>query len=344
MSGTKSISRNVGAEVYSGCGAHQLVIPTPDQLSTYEHSVSMEELVGGLESGNTLVAPSFESVLKKTKTVEIYKDKLIEERRSAHGVTFGRLITSRTVADRTDHPAMKLAYSVALKPFVSSEDAVREMRGYFTLQNLNVPTFEPVGIFQAAKGEHFVGMTIKNNDLLSLDQHKWVKGRAIRSENEVYLAEHNDQQVRGISETLAFIHANGVFHPDGQIKNFVATASDKIGVIDTEKQIIRPLGDDEANQIAWQDIEHLVKSLIIDNYAENKGKLFGVGMLANLPLQVVRASIEDLIIHPYIAKLESLLDDDPDTIQAQQIECLYDGISEKFYSDTVWPQHFIDVN
>ena len=337
MAGTKSMVREQGAEQFAACGAHEIMLGHPRDLIDYDHNVNPAELSTAVQAGKVLVAAEYRDTVTAATNTAVFADKLIEERRSAHGVTFGRILgCDQSVKGGS-------ALSVALKPFAHAESAVHEMRGYKVLTSLDVPTFEPVGIFPAANGDHVISVTAKNNDFMSLDRHKWVVGRAVNTEAEMTQAEHNNLQIKGTAETLAYMHANGFYHPDGQVKNWITNASDKIGVIDTEKHVERPLGDDDSHQLAWEDIEHLVKSLVIYNIDSEDDKLFGVGMLANLPLNTVRSSLEELIIHPYLARLEQI-SGEAKGLQVLQVEQLFDGVASRFYDDEKWPQHFIDAN
>jgi hypothetical protein len=313
-----------------------------EHMEEYAHGLPIEHYAAALATGKMVVVQPFHEVIATAPDVQILTEKQIEERRSAHGVTFGRLHDNAN-GKHDNFLRRNGPMSVALKPFSSSHDAVRELQGYINLRDIEVPTFEPVGIFPAKEGSHVIGVTLKNNDWKSLDRHSWVVGRSVDSERSLFYAEHNNKQVRGIAETLAFIHAHGIFHPDGQIKNWIANASDQIGVIDTEKQIVEPLGYDFADQLAWQDIEQLVESLVLHNTDDENVKTFGVGMLANLPLSVVRNSIEELVVLPYLSRLEHIAQDaEGDALT--QVDMLYNGLLERFYNEDSWPQHFIDAN
>jgi hypothetical protein len=317
-------------------GRHDMVI--------YDHNAPAEELSEALAMGRIIVSEGFGTFVEEAHGLEVYPDKSIEPRRSAHGVTFGRLLGAHKYGIETGRLRRRQSLPVAIKPFSTPEDAVNEMRGYRTLQELEIPTFEPIGLFPAALGSHVISLTLKDSGLLSLDRSPWIIGRQITSEQSMAIAEHNNTQIKGIAETMALIHANGVFAPDGQIKNWAGDARGRIGAIDPEGQIVRPLGDESASDLAWEDVEHLITSLVIDNLDSEDGKTYGVGMLAHLPLHVVRSSIEELLIHPYMARLEGLLNDDIDPNMAIQIENLYDGIAEKFYNDEHWPEHLIAAN
>ena len=285
------------------------------------------------EAGKIVVSAAFKDFVTGAKGVEIFTDKQIDGRRSAHGVRFG------SMGGKAD-----LGIRVALKPFSDPSDAVNELSGYERLLELNIPTFSPIGIFPALHGDHFISVSAKNNNLQSLDRAPWVVGRAADSEKSMMLAEENDRQVKGISDTLAYIHANGIFHPDGQVKNFAANASGRVGVIDTEGMVVRELGDEDSSELAWNDINKLVKSLVVEaSRDDDEDKIFGVGMFARMPLNLVRAGINDLILEPYIDRLEQI-SKSAGGRQQRQIDLLSDGIIKHFYEDERWPQHFIDMN
>jgi hypothetical protein len=346
MAHGKSMQRVGHSPSFEDCSVHIPLMGAIDRLIPFESGQSPKRYVAALMSGRLVVSGGFVEEVSKAREVEPFPDKLIHSRRSAHGVTFGRML-GRSFSGRTK-PSSK---SVALKPFHNLHDAVNEMEGYLKLQDLGVPTFEPIGIFPAVTGSHVIGVTVKNNNLVSLDRNEWVVGRKVDSEESMAQAERNNQQVKSISETLAYIHANGVFHPDGQIKNFATTASDKIGIIDTEQMVVGKPGDENAKDLAWQDIDKLVKSLVLYTHEDtsisssdpDEGSIFGVGMLAGLPLNTVRASIEELIVHPYLARLETMVEDAGPKI-ISQIEMLFDSVAGRFYEDETWPQHFIVAN
>jgi hypothetical protein len=350
MAHSKSMARTMDAAEFASCQVHLPRFGAADRIVGFDPQTSPDDYATALMAGHLVVAEEFIDTVGKAQRVDVFPDKLVEEKRSAHGVTFGRLL-GRGRSSRGGKPSVT---HVALKPFNNPGDAVNEMGSYTRLRELGVPTFDPVGVFPAENGDHVVGVTAKNNGLVSLDRHKWVVGRKVDSPESMAQAERNNRQVKAISETLAYIHAHGVYHPDGQIKNYATNASDKVGVIDTEKMIIGRLGDPDASQLAWNDIDKLVKSLVLhNNYdkvskkgsatVEEEGKIFGVGMLAHLPLQTVRSSIEELIVHPYLGRLEAMLDEATPE-RAVQIELLYDGLASRFYADETWPQHFIDAN
>jgi len=123
----------------------------PEDIVEYSHTLPMEHLSEALGIGRIVVAEAFHPVVADARSLEVFQDKLVEERRSAHGVTFGRLLGAHRLGEKGKVRHAE-SLPVALKPFSSPEDAVSEMRGYTTLRELGVPTFEPVGIFPAATG------------------------------------------------------------------------------------------------------------------------------------------------------------------------------------------------
>jgi hypothetical protein len=309
----------------------------------YDHDEAMEgtdRFVEALRMGQSVVAQEFAISFTPKTSTEIFEGKQIEGRRSAHGVSFGRVVTAHAKSGQKD------VLGVALKPFYNPEDAITEMRGYKVIGSLAIPTFEPVGIFPAKHGDHFVGVTKRDGRLSSLDNSQWIVGRRADTEETVEMANQNTEMVKGISQKLAYIHVNGVFHPDGQIKNYTTDILNQIGIIDTEQQKIVKLGDLDSAQLAWEDIEKLSKSLIINN-ADKDGKMYGVGMLAEMSVEDAREAILELIIEPYIDQLGELqahTTTSPE--QLKQIDILTEGILDRFSQEVQsgWPKLYVDVS
>lgn len=290
-----------------------------------------------LDKGHCVVNPEYAVLVERVTGHEVYPDKQIDFKRSAHGVSFGRLIGRRPTKDNRQGTLLQVAF----KPFDRSDKALQEMSGYLKLQEIGIETFDPVGVFPSEHFGNYIVVTKKRDDLMSLDRDTWVVGRQPTTKGEAEIAERNQQTVIDIGKTFARLHAHGVYHPDGQIKNFAVTPDGEIGVIDTENLDFVPIdaGSPDVAAKAWNDIEKLVKSLILVGSDKDDEKIFGVGMLHRLGLPQVRQSIEQLIIMPYIQELEALAEQEG--VERERITKLYDGIVDRFYKEENYPSHLI---
>ncbi len=314
----KFLSERVVIEPESGIGGHH---------------------IDALRLGRAAVMASEEKIVMETGTVMIDPIKTVERRRSAHEVGFGAFL-SRNRHDSKGRP-VKLA--VAIKPFSRPEKALHEVSGYLTLAELGIETFQPIGVFPSKHANHFVVVTKKRNDLTSLDRDRWVIGRQVVDDATAETALRNNETVKDIARLIGYIHSNGVFHPDGQIKNYAKTPKGTIGIIDTENLIVSELNDINSVENAWYDIEKLVKSLIISTQDKEDADLFGVGMLYGLSINNLRNSIEELIIVPYLESLYEQMDG-ASLSKQDHIAAIYDGISARFMEESSWPDHFIKVS
>jgi hypothetical protein len=222
---------------------------------------------------------------------------------------------------------------VAIKPFSRPEDALHELNGYDVLQQHGVETFDPLGVFPAEHTDSFIVLTKKRSSLMSLDRDDWVVGRSVSSAVEAEQAQRNTKTVQEIAVLLAKLHNGGVFLPDGQIKNFAVTTDGKVGAIDTENILVKPVGDLDSPALAWNDISKLTRSLVAPN-TEDVDKVFGVGMLAGLSLVDLRESCDELIMTPYIAALSEHADAS-ETIDHGYSIAMH--VHDRFYADTNWP-------
>lgn len=301
-----------------------------------DETPDFDRYVEALMSGMPVVCEGYADLIKAVKTHEVIPDKTIERRRSAHGVSFGRLVGYKQSKRREG-----TIFSIAYKPFEHVEKAVQELYGYKILQKLGVDTFDPIGIVPQEEGGAVV-ITRKRDDLQSLDRDEWIVGRQPKDAREVEIAERNTVTVKEIAGVLANLHSQGVFHPDGQIKNFAVNENRQIGVIDTENLTVRDTADLDNFALAWTDIEKLTKSIIHVNDEEVNGdsedKIFGVGMLAHMNLPQLRNACLELIIEPYLECLEELIAQggDSDYLTALGVE-----IQDMFEKDTKWPQDLV---
>jgi hypothetical protein len=292
-----------------------------------------------LREGHPMIMPEFTEVLSRTTSFDVTPDKTIERRRSAHGVSFGRLIGPKRNKQGREGSLLSVAYKMFDRP----DKAVQEVEGYHILRELGMDTFEPVAIVPTPDSANFVVITKKRDDLMSLDRDDWIVGRQPRDARELEIAERNTTTVKEIATVLAFIHSKGIFHPDGQVKNFATNEQGRVGIIDTENLISRDITDPDNPGMAWRDIQKLVRSLLVENKYngesdEDTDKIFGVGMLANMGQLFTRNACAELIIDPYIGALEDAIRDGGD---ADYLTSLAYTIQESFEHDKEWPLNLV---
>ncbi|MCA9331314.1 hypothetical protein KC968_00060 [Candidatus Saccharibacteria bacterium] len=337
MTRVKGFVQEVATEQIS---SGQLYVPSLQnirQAEVYDGEIS-EVHRDALRAGVPVVALALAETLNPAHAFEVYPTKTIDSQRSAHGVSFGRFVARAPHARK----GLRTLVDVAVKPFDDAPTALNEMHGYHVLDELGVETFQPVGIFPAQHGDHFIAMSRTRRDMQSLDRDTWVVGRRVNSAATAETAERNTQTIIEIAETMAYIHANGVFHPDGQIKNWSVTADGTVGVIDTENLTQVEIGSVDAPELAWYDISKLVKSLILENQDE-EDKMFGVGMLAGMAIGQVRENIQELIVAPYVDALVGMISDD-NLQQYQHIENLVESVTNRFHVlEPNWPEHLVSL-
>lgn len=329
MARVKGFTEGIAAEMLETGTFHQPGWVDPAKRLSIESDANLSHQEQMLAIGGAVISEAFWDTLAQPGEFKVHPDKVIEERRSAHNVGFG--LHETKTRKRT---------AVAYKPFNDEVVALREFHGYNKLKELGVETFEPIAIYPAKDGDHFVFISKKRDDFQSLDRDEWVVGRKVVDERTAEIANRNNETVQDISKILAFIHANGVFHPDGQIKNFAITQTGVVGIIDTENLTQRELGDSDTLDLMWNDMTKFVSSLILDSGEKNDLKRFGVGMFANMSLVDVRRGIEELVIKPYTKILEDLLEI-ADPAYYDQIVTLYEGILGRFHQEASWPGEFI---
>ena len=282
-----------------------------------------------LIKGGTVISEDYVSEFGRITAYEVFPEKIIDVSRSAHQVGFGRFIGRRP--QKPSRPGNIL--STATKPFKTPEIAANEAYGYWALSSIGVETFDPIGVFQQRSGDGCVVITKKCNDLMSLDRDTWIVGREVATEADVEIAERNTQTVKEISQTLAWLHMHGIFHKDGQIKNYAVASDGTVGVIDTENLSRRNVGDPDTGALMMQDIEKLMKSLVNTNKSE---KIFGVGMLHGLSAPAMQASYEELVANPYSEGLMACVDLGGEDEQAQILmDSLWDHL--KYAKTDNWP-------
>jgi hypothetical protein len=296
-----------------------------------------DDYVHHLEQGLPIVTEGYNEAVAAVRVCETFPDKRIVAKHSAHEVTFGRLLAHRANGkERKDRPVLSVAY----KPFKSAAKAVQELQGYKVLQALGVETFDPVAVIPSEEQGSFVVVTRKRDDLMSLDRDEWVVGRQPHDLREVEIHQRNSDTVKNIAEMFAYLHSNGVFHPDGQVKNFAVTARGTVGVIDTENLHVQATDSIDMPQLAWNDLQKFVKSLIISNLEEDSEGILGVGMLANMGLPQLRASVQELIIDPYMKALEGRIEKGADEDQLTELAYY---IHDRFQRDAHWPMNLVGL-
>lgn len=244
---------------------------------------------------------------------------------SAHGVQFGRIIGTRWgEGGRT-----KTTSGVAIKPTGGLHEALHEAAGYQKLEALGVPTYCPVAIVTTRDGSFVI--TRRRNGLISLDQDRWVRGMEPVDEKGVEDLERNLATVRDISQTMAWVHVNGLFLPDGQVKNWAVTPEREVGAIDPEKHEQLALGHNDAPERMWADIIKLYKSLRL-SHADPEG-IYGVGLFHNVSPGMLEQLFVTYTLNPYIEALLTFMnypelgDASRSDAYWRQAESLIDGLS-----------------
>lgn len=243
------------------------------------------------------VNEEYADVIGRANRFEAAEDKVIERSRSAHEVGFGR-ITKHCSAKQSGE---RHALSVAVKPFNDVRPAANEVLGALRLEELGVETYSPVGVFPTKSGDVAV-VTKKRDDLMGLDRDTWVVGRRVETEEQANDAERNTKTVQDIARMFAWLHSNGIFHPDGQLKNWGVTPEGTIGTFDTERHIKLASGDSRSGSLAWTDIDKFIASLVTKS---KEGSIYGVGMLHGHSQSQMKSSVSELFLEPYE---ESLLE------------------------------------
>ncbi len=340
MANNKGFSREHDPTLLSSGKLHEPDLRRKHDLSIYSgEDEPNQDHIDSLLSGYPVVHESHVGHIRRSMDA-VTLNKIIESKRSAHGVGFGsfRLIGGIAAGASVERQSIPVAF----KPFNGPEKALHEMYGYGVLRAMGIETFDPIGVFPARHGDHFVLASHKRNDLMSLDRDHWVIGGYVKDRESAETVERNSEVVKGISEMLGYLHVHGVHHPDGQIKNWSVTPEGDIGVIDTENLIAGQANGPDAVNLAWNDIEKLVKSLVFAN-TDEETKLFGVGMFAGMSVERVRSQIESLIINPYINSIfsNSLHSETSNPDILDHAEALISGVQKTFDNNPDWPGHII---
>jgi len=280
-----------------------------------------------------VVTEHHQDTIREAISLELTDKMIIEECRSAHQVAFGRLLKRR----EDKETGLGHLMGVAIKPFDDHNTAYNEVLGAMRLRELGVPTYDPIGIFPSRSGHHVV-LSHKSDTLQGLDRDTWVVGRKVTTGEEAINAERNTRTIKEIAGLLAWLHVHGVFHPDGQIKNWGITPLGQIGAFDMERHVVRAPGHQDTAGLAWQDIEKLVASLV---GATKESGIYGVGMLHGHSQHSLARACEELILQPYADRLMDVgLAGNGE--RAEQADLLLSGIEYRFQReiDQGWPSNY----
>ena len=283
-----------------------------------------------------VISEEYECMVRRASGLRIFPHKTVESQRSAHIVGFGEIFTKRS---------LERPLKIALKPFYNFEHAINEFNGYLWLGSIGIQTFQPVAIFPALKGKHFIATTVTRRDFMSLDRDDWVLGSRVKDERDLEILERNLNTVSDIARKMAKINSMGGFLPDGQIKNWGVTNWGEIGALDTERFKLISLGSDDAIVSMWDNVDSLFKSLIYTNNSnpnnELEGSIFGVGLLNGMSTSQVREIFESFFIVPYCEELTEIQSNNQNGDVQVQCENLHSGILTNFYSNPDWPNHLL---
>lgn len=270
--------------------------------------------------------------------MEEYPGKIIDESRSAHAVGMGRILKHR----RTKQNKVGNALNVAIKPFNDIDKAANEVWGYWQLQDLGIETFDPVGIFSDSHDRDPLVLTKKRNDFTSLDRDEWIIGGSVTNDQDEKQHQKNLAAVTDIAKIMAKMHVNGIFHPDGQIKNFAVTNTGVIGVIDTENLFKIDTSIQNPSSYAIKDIEKLMRSLVgkaVTQAIQNdQDKLYSVGLFHGNNNGLIRSKYHDLFLVPYTEQIEQEINQNPAILNVA--EGLFEDVIEHFDGSEKeeWPQ------
>ncbi len=286
------------------------------------------EIINHLTSNNGIICEPYADRLHTAIKMEEFPGKIIDESRSAHAVGMGRIIKPRP----NKKSGVGNAMSVAIKPFNDPIKAANEVWGYWQLQDLGIETFDPVGIFPDSNRLDVLVLTKKRNDFTSLDRDEWIVGGAIKNNQEAKQHQKNLEAVTDIARIMAKMHMNGLFHPDGQIKNFAVTNTGVVGVIDTENLFKIDVAQHDPSAYVINDIEKLMRSLvekpITQSIHSDQDKLYSVGLFYGNDSKMLRGKYNDLFLQPYIEQIDAEVTQQPHLQNAA--EQLFYGLLEHY--------------
>lgn len=281
-----------------------------------------DEEVGVNYSARFTISSEFTDIWERATAIEPTGE-VFDQDVSAHQVAFARVVGPRQLPSGVVRE--KQLSGVAIKMVGDVDSAIHELRGYEILRVLGIETFTPIGIAQDIQKDPRESsvflMTARRNDILSLEQDNWVVGMEPVNEEEVAELELNIITVKEISQLMAWMHINGVFHPDGQVKNWMATSSRTIGVIDPEKLVSQPVGHEHTAENMWDDIIKLYKSLRMGK-PDPEG-IYGVGMLHGLSEGAVMEAFDQLTIQPYQEMLLQALEELEGRVSSEEMKGYY---------------------
>ena len=148
--------------------------------------------------------------------------------------------------------------------------------------------------------------------------------------------------VRDIAKVMARMHLNGIFHPDGQIKNFAVTNTGTIGVIDTENLFQVDIIQHNPYPYVIKDIEKLMRSLVekavTHNIKTDQDKLYSVGLFYNNSNNLTRSKYHDLFLVPYTEQIGQEINQNPAITSVGEL--LFENLIEHYDSSEKedWPQ------
>lgn len=302
-----------------------------------------------VDSGGTLLSSNESSLRYRNicgSLAVVAFDKSVPTIRSAHAVGFGVLEYGKCV----ENQRREFVSGVALKPHLDPQTAVHELLGYEQLLNLGINTYVPIGVFPSNGGSNSVLVTEKKSSLVSLDNHFWKSLALTSSEEESYEAENNISIIKKIAVLLANLHVNGIFLPDGQIKNFALNPAGVVGAIDPENIIYKNPRDYDTSSIVISHFEKLIKSLIFksdntldEGSEQDQDKIYGVGFLSMMPSARVRSIIIDILINPYLDELDTHAIQVDSNDNYEFAEQMREEINEFLSHNTNWPSHIVNA-
>lgn len=222
----------------------------PETRGAYQGSLAEAE--DGVYISPVVLTPELQERGIEFVEVELLPGAQLGAGDSHHEVTFGR------VSVRIGDEAQQV--DVAIKPFTAdSEKAGHEHDSLLAAKQRGLDTFEPLAL--ARDGDVVYLITKKRSDIETRDNADWT----ISPSDEERFDAHVRPELAAIAETMAEMHAAGVFHGDAQPKNFARTDTGSTIPIDLEDAVFVD-SDAVAEAIngvygsptsqALQDVEH----------------------------------------------------------------------------------------
>lgn len=229
---------------------------------------------------------------------------------SHHGVRFGFVQVERADGSvDTVH--------VAVKPLDSaSQTAVHEQNAHLEVANRGFQTFEPLAIIKHDDTDFLV--TRYREDILTRNNIAWTISP---SDSDKYESEIVPT-LNFMAESLADLHAAGIFHGDAQAKNFAVSDEGGQVVIDLEDAVFVETGEELIEVFNWldapgEDVQYGQKNdenkafldlthcwyALIHPTPDNQTNLF----LEGEPTEVCMREFEARFLEPYFNRLRSQL-------------------------------------